>query len=244
MVWKYFYIFVHYEDLVSRVFHFPVVFMILLLFLIFIVILAPLMFLGLVGGTLNRFGLSWSSFILFLLVSLIGSAINIPLLRMQTNSPSAAVRYVYHMGVPYPVPSVEFRRPQTLLAINFGGAIMPLLLCLYLLLINSRATIPSLEAIPLVAVAVFVVARPVRGLGIVTPMFIPPIVAAVAAIIIGGYYAPVVAYVGGTVGTLIGADLLHLNSIKKLGASSVSIGGAGTFDGVFLTGLIAALLAF
>jgi len=55
--------------------------------------------------------------------------------------------------------------------------------------------------------------------------------------------APPVAYVAGSMGTLIGADLLNLGQIARLGAPVVSIGGAGTFDGVFLTGILAGLLA-
>ncbi|MGD0979199.1 MAG: DUF1614 domain-containing protein [Candidatus Bathyarchaeia archaeon] len=52
-----------------------------------------------------------------------------------------------------------------------------------------------------------------------------------------------IAYVSGVLGTLIGADLSNLNRIPKLGAPVASIGGAGTFDGIFLTGIIAVLLA-
>jgi uncharacterized membrane protein len=44
-------------------------------------------------------------------------------------------------------------------------------------------------------------------------------------------------------GTLIGADLMNLGSIQGLHAPVLSIGGAGTFDGVFLTGILAVLLA-
>jgi uncharacterized membrane protein len=89
------------------------------------------------------------------------------------------------------------------------------------------------------------VARRVKGVGIVTPAFVPPIAAAVIAIIVtlgtpGG--AAIVAYVSGTLGALIGADLSNLRGIQDLGADMVSIGGAGTFDGVFLTGLIAVFL--
>jgi uncharacterized membrane protein len=51
----------------------------------------------------------------------------------------------------------------------------------------------------------------------------------------------VLAYVSGTLGTLIGTDLTILG-VVELGAPVVSIGGAGTFDGVFLSGLIAVLL--
>ena len=42
---------------------------------------------------------------------------------------------------------------------------------------------------------------------------------------------------------MIGADLLNLDKIRGLGAPVVSIGGAGTFDGIFLTGIVAVLLA-
>ena len=41
----------------------------------------------------------------------------------------------------------------------------------------------------------------------------------------------------------IGADLMNLDKIKKLGAPVASIGGAGTFDGIFSTGVLAVLLA-
>jgi uncharacterized membrane protein len=44
-------------------------------------------------------------------------------------------------------------------------------------------------------------------------------------------------------GTLIGADLTNLDKIRGLGAPVASIGGAGTFDGIFLTGILAVLLA-
>ena len=44
-------------------------------------------------------------------------------------------------------------------------------------------------------------------------------------------------------GTLIGADLLNLDKISGLGAPVASIGGAGTFDGIFLIGIMAVLLA-
>jgi len=86
----------------------------------------------------------------------------------------------------------------------------------------------------------------VKGVGIATPAFIPPIVAAISAYLLASNASSairVVAYVAGVLGTLIGADLSNLHVIPKLGAPVASIGGAGTFDGVFLSGIIAALLA-
>jgi uncharacterized membrane protein len=225
-------------------FFLPVIELVLMIFFILVIFLAPFLFLGFIGRTLSQFGLGWYSFLAFLFVSLIGSIINIPVWRTTVQRAAVSVRYVYYFGMPYPVPSVESRPSEAIISINLGGAIMPLALSAYLLLRNRPAVVPSVIAIPIIAAILFFVARPVQGLGIVTPMFIPPLISAIVAVIVGGGYAPVVAYVGGTVGTLVGADLFHINSIKTLGAANMSIGGAGTFDGIFLTGLLAVLLAF
>jgi len=56
-------------------------------------------------------------------------------------------------------------------------------------------------------------------------------------------YAAILAYVGGSLGTLIGADLLNLGHMQNLGAPVASIGGAGTFDGIFVTGVLAVIIA-
>ena len=56
-------------------------------------------------------------------------------------------------------------------------------------------------------------------------------------------YAAPLAYIGGSLRTLVGADLLNLGRVQGLGAPVVSIGGAGTFDGIFLTGVLAVLIA-
>jgi len=101
----------------------------------------------------------------------------------------------------------------------------------------------TLLALAAVTYVVYRTARPVPGLGIATPMFIPPLVAALAALILDPQSAPATAYTAGTLGTLIGADLLHLDKLKELRAPVASIGGAGTFDGIFLTGILAVLLA-
>jgi uncharacterized membrane protein len=74
-------------------------------------------------------------------------------------------------------------------------------------------------------------------------MLLPPLIAAGVALLLAFRRAPPVAYVSGSMGTLIGADVLNLSQVARLGAPVVSIGGAGTFDGVFLTGIIAGLLA-
>jgi uncharacterized membrane protein len=86
-------------------------------------------------------------------------------------------------------------------------------------------------------------AKPVPGLGIAMPFWIPPILSAALALLLSRDNPAPVAYIAGVVGTLIGADLLNWPNFKKLGSQVLSIGGAGVFDGIFLTGIVAALIA-
>lgn len=222
----------------------PTIGLILIGFFLMVIVLAPLMIFGIIGSALRNYGLSWGSFLAFLLASLAGSSINIPISRKEVTTAAPAVKYIYFFGIPYPIPTIERRTLEQVLSVNLGGAIMPLLLSAYLLFSNPGALVPSLAAAAVTSIIVFFIAKPVSGVGIVTPMFLPPIVAALSAVLFGGPYSVVVAYVGGTIGTLVGADLLHLKDIRSMGAGNMSIGGAGTFDGIFLTGLLAVLLAF
>jgi uncharacterized membrane protein len=86
-------------------------------------------------------------------------------------------------------------------------------------------------------------AYPVPGIGIAVPIFVPPLITTAAAVLLSREYAAPLAYIAGSLGTLIGGDLLNLGKIQGLGAPVASIGGAGTFDGIFFTGILAVLLA-
>ncbi len=175
-----------------------------------------------------------------MLLSLLGSHVNIPLY-------SIPVRHVLRphefsmFGRTYFVPET-IEQGATVVALNVGGALIPILISLYLLL-RTRLYGRMLIGVAFVAAVVHSLARIVPGMGIVVPMFVPPLVAAGIALLLAFRKAPPVAYVSGSMGTLVGADLLNLGRIADLGAPIVSIGGAGTFDGVFLTGIIAGLLA-
>ncbi len=129
----------------------------------------------------------------------------------------------------------------TVVAVNVGGALIPLLVSVYLA-VRSRLYGRMLVGTAIVAVIVYPLARIVPGVGIAVPIFLPPLVAAGVGLVLSFRRAPPVAYVAGCMGTLIGADILNLNRLQELGAPVVSIGGGGTFDGVFLTGIIAGLL--
>ena len=187
-----------------------------------------------------KLGLSSGAALLLLLASLIGSYFNIPL----TELPEREVRsgqVVDFFGMLYVVPVVA-DWPRTVIAVNVGGALIPTLLSFYLLLKN-RIWGSAAVATIVVTVACYLLAQPLPGIGIAIPALIPPIIAAIVALLVARTNVAAVAYISGSLGTLIGADLLNLSKVQGLGAPVVSIGGAGTFDGVFLTGIIAVLLA-
>lgn len=196
---------------------------------------------------------SYIALIIFL-SSLFGSYINIPLTEVVSSQPVVSFREIDFFGVKWRLPEFIYRRRKTVVAVNLGGALIPTFVSFYLLLF----VVPAYEANLLVAYGkvfiaflivtfiVHAVARPIRGLGIATPSFIPPSVAALTALTLFPIYTKsnpcIIAYIAGTLGTLVGADLLNIGKISRLGSPLVSIGGAGTFDGIYMTGIIAVLL--
>lgn len=178
-----------------------------------------------------------------LLVSLVGSYINIPIARVANGQPHPT-EVVSSFGIRYRVP-VRYAGDSTIVAINVGGAVVPVFISVYLLMQMPAIVVPALIGIAIVTVIVHRFAMPVPGLGIATPMLIPPIVAAACGYFLDStqHHRDAVAFISGVIGTLIGADLLNLRKLRDLGAPVASIGGAGTFDGIFLTGIVAVLLA-
>ena len=178
-----------------------------------------------------------------LLVSLVGSYINIPITRVAGGQPHPA-EVVRSFGIRYRVPH-RYATDSTIVAVNVGGAIVPVVISIYLLMQMPAIVVPALIGVAIVTAIVHRFAMPVPGMGIATPMLIPPIVAAACGYFLGSsqHHRDAVAFISGVIGTLIGADLLNLRKLRDLGAPVASIGGAGTFDGIFLTGIVAVLLA-
>jgi uncharacterized membrane protein len=177
--------------------------------------------------------------LLLLFGSLIGSYVNIPITILPGPVRPGAIVDFYGMRYVGPMVSVF---PGTVLAVNVGGAVIPTLMSTYLVLryqLWARAAI----ATAVIAVVIHSMATPVHGIGIAVPVFAPVVTTAILAFILSREYAAPLAYIGGSMGTLIGADLTNLDKITGLGAPVASIGGAGTFDGIFLTGILAVLLA-
>jgi len=228
-------------------------FTLLLVAVLFAILLfvAPLLFLGVVGGAFSRLGFSSLQILLLLGLTLVGSFVNIPVARIRSELPYGNVVQLprgFMVRRLYRIPSFV---TETTIAVNLGGAIVPSLVSLILVVAavgmgGAGILVPIGLGILGVTLVTRLVARPVPGLGITTPFFVPPIGAAIAGTLLAfgiPWAGPVIGYVSGTLGTLIGADLLLWREFPRLGAHVVSIGGAGTFDGIFLAGVIAALLA-
>ena len=211
----------------------------LMLFFIFLVLII-LIEVGILGYAYQRVGIKPRYVFALLLFSLLGSYINIPIYQLpaETLHPGGQVTF---FGVQHVIPFVT-DGPATIIAVNLGGAVIPALLSIYLL-VKNRLFLRGLLGIVIVTVIVHHVAYPVHGIGIAEPIFMPPLAAAVVALLISRRLAPALAYISGSLGTLIGADLLNLKNLQGLGAPIVSIGGAGTFDGIFMAGILAVLLA-
>jgi uncharacterized membrane protein len=189
-----------------------------------------------------------------LLLSLLGSFVNIPITNLTRRSPVLTYQKVTFFGVTWHVPQVEIGTRKMLVTVNVGGCLVPLLISLYILLwgiptVDANPSFTYIKTLFVLSIVTYVVNRSskiVRGLGIATPAFVPPAITTLSTLFvywIGTFSSPTqIAYVGGTIGTLVGADLLNIHKFTSLGAPVISIGGAGTFDGIYTTGLTSVLL--
>lgn len=214
-------------------------------FLFVLGFLAAVVQLGALTIAFDKLGLSPGSAWLLLLASLFGSAVNLPLFTIAAQPPSPDF-------VPLPlhggggrllrVPPRAFTG-RTLIAVNVGGCLIPIGFSLYLLIHHPLPWGQVAGAVAAVTVVSRLISRPIPGLGIGMPVFVAPLAAALVALLINPEASAPLAYIGGTLGVLLGADLLRLKDIRRLGTPFASIGGAGTFDGIFITGVVAVLLA-
>jgi uncharacterized membrane protein len=204
------------------------------------IILLVLIEIGILQYAYHKIGIAPRHMFTLLVLSLLGSYINIPVAHLPPEYVYSGQQITFY-GMTYIVPLVT-EWPGTVIAVNFGGAVVPVILSIYLL-VKNRLYLRGLLGVAIVTVVVYSMAHPVRGVGIAEPTFIPPLVTAGVALLLSRRSAPPLAYIAGSLGTLIGADILNLDKIQGLGAPVASIGGAGTFDGIFLTGILSVLLA-
>lgn len=212
----------------------------LIIFLFVLGFLLVFIQLGILTIAFDKLGLSLTEAYLLLLCSLLGSLINLPLFTIRTEAPMQQMPLsIWRL---LRVNHLVFAG-KTTIAINVGGCLIPFGFSLYLLANTAIGFFHALLGVSLVSVVSYISSRPIQGLGIGMPILIAPFSAALVAILVDPAHSPPLAYISGTLGVIIGADLLRLKDIRHMGTPIASIGGAGTFDGIFITGIVAVLLA-
>lgn len=217
----------------------------LLLFLVLLAML-PLAFSQLFASALIKLKLEPATALLVAIGIFIGGAINIPVRRISRLEPMVTDPLAI-FGFAGWWPMVHRIRHKTVIAVNVGGCIIPVTLAIYetahLMTAGWQPLTGLFLALFINVLLCYWTARPIEGIGIAMPGLLPPLLAALSALLLVPDQAPPVAFIAGVLGPLIGADLLHLRDIEKIAAGVASIGGAGTFDGIVLSGIVAAYLA-
>ncbi|MBI4604148.1 MAG: DUF1614 domain-containing protein [Planctomycetes bacterium] len=210
-------------------------------------ILLPLLVRETFEASLWKLGIPPDLALVYFLAMLAGSAVDIPLRRSESPRYLRADPLAI-LGLEGLLPHLGELRRQTVLAVNAGGCLIPLGIAAYevvrlaALEHPARALIALLIAVLVNAVVCWKLARPVAGVGIALPGLVPALVAAASALLLQSDLAPPVALVAGVLGPLIGANLLHLRDLKATPVALASVGGAGTFDGIVLAGVVATVL--
>ncbi|PSJ17754.1 DUF1614 domain-containing protein [Nitrosomonas supralitoralis] len=213
----------------------------LLFFIALLGILVILIQVELLSFAFVKLGLPPDFGLMILFLSLLGSAVNLPVTRIKNSATGqSSTQPVYRGLLRIPVQPIH---NETQIFINLGGCLIPVTLSIYLFSNSALSLSSTLLGIAIISSVSYVFSRPIQGLGIGMPILIAPICAALVGLSISPEQSAPLAYISGTLGVLIGADLLRMKDIYRLGTPFASIGGAGTFDGIFITGIVAALLA-
>jgi uncharacterized membrane protein len=214
---------------------------------IVLMLLLPFLYAGLMTASLGKLHISPPAAVQLVIAIVLGGFINIPVMRVAHTEELAASPLAMY-GLDQFFPRLRRQRRETVIAVNVGGCLIPLGIAAYELAHlaghGPNLLLKTAIAAALTTFVCYVLARPVPGLGIAMPGFVPPIVAALSAYLLTDDLAPPVAFVAGVTGPLIGADLLHIRDVNRIATTGVaSIGGAGTFDGIVLSGILSAYLA-
>lgn len=210
-----------------------------------VVLLLPFVLANAVLAALGKLGLGPISSLLMALGIFLGGTINVPVARIER---SEMVEHLPNqlLGLHRLLSRPVQRRTYTVVAANVGGCLLPTALAGYQgarLALQAPSVLPAaLAALALNVALCYYVAHPQPDVGITMPPLVPAGTAAVCGLVLAPEWAPPVAFLAGVLGPLVGADLLHLDDITEMGTGIVSIGGAGTFDGIVLSGLVATLL--
>jgi uncharacterized membrane protein len=220
----------------------------IILIIALVILIVPLLILGIIGAAFTRLGFSWITALAVILLMLIGSGVNVPIYRVKRDT----IRLSENDSTIFDLSENQRSRNwDTVVSINLGGAILPILIAAYLiyragLISGSPLVIPVCAGVLIVAAITFVSTKVIPQAGLQVPLLIPALTALLVALLLNGGIgldAAVSALVSGVAGTLLGGNVAHLGKVRDLDLANVSIGGGGTFAAMFICCILPALIA-
>ncbi len=216
----------------------------LILFIGFLLISPLLLFVFLV---LVSIGVNPLLALTLTLGSLLTSYINVTIVEITYYTPFAPFGDFMKL---FPIPIVMQRVDKLFIELNVGGAIIPVAVSIYLILtylINNTAVM-ALFIISLIISSFinWLDSRVIPGIGVALPTALPVLLTLTFTLIATILFRanPLgFSYSLGSLSTLIGADLLNIGRVVRSMRGYVAIGGAGVFDGIYITGLASLVLA-
>lgn len=185
--------------------------------IILLIIVAALVYFGIAERVLDRLYIKDSTALLIIVLIIVGSFFDITISRTP------------------------------LLTINIGGALIPFTLAIYVLSKShsSKEWIRSIVAVLLTAVGIYGISTFFSDFGhgrdIIDPMYVFGITGGIIAYILGRSRRG--SFIAGTLGFIIFNLFNFWRSFTGQIVTEVRLGGAGAFDSIIISGLLAVLIA-
>lgn len=180
-------------------------------------------------------------------MGLLLSPVNIVVKEVDYPVYRTVVERVEVFGIPFYYPKVTLDSELSRVAVNAGGALVPVTVSLLMLSkLQPTELFLTLAGVIVMTLLINRIAKVVPGLGIVTPAFIPPLLSVLVSLLLfssNPEIVPVSSYISGVLGSLLGADILNMRKVLRNAPPMVSIGGMGTFDGIYVTGIFAVFIS-
>lgn len=229
-----------------------------LLFLLALFFLFVFLPVSMVAEAFSKLGLTPAQGVLMLIAIMVGRMVNIPVHtseRLVVVSEPRSVQFgMDEAGRPVHIeqePSGELKKQ--VFAVNVGGLVLPFLLSVTFLIrqhmvFQADGVYPWIGfVLVMVAGGCYAMAKPDPLTGIRIPLVLPALITFLCVFFfVPESFRPVAAYVAGTMGAILGGNLIPLVSRRfrnSVGTPMVVIGGPGTFGGVFVAGILSVLLA-
>ena len=216
----------------------------MLIFIGFLIISPLLLFLFLVLITI---GIQPSLALTLTLGSLLTSYVNVEVAEVTYYVPFNPFMDLMKL---FPIPIIIQRVDKLFLEVNIGGAVIPMVVSIYLIityLIHDLLILVSfLLSLAISSMVIWRSARLIPGIGITLPTALPVFLTLIFTLISTAVLRAnplAFSYSLGSLSTLVGADILNIRRVIRYMRGYVSIGGAGVFDGIYVTGLVSLILA-